>query len=367
MPLNNFLPFSPTDTGTNLLSQSDYQLATDRTIGNQPGVASSKLVNKAIRQSAYVTSNFAQFLADQTGTDIVDDATPAKLLAQIKACVMPIAPTISNYLSGVGTHNPTYYFFIASGNATSGATYTNNSFIFTVVSTITAGFIIKMTGTGAPLVSGSHTKATGTGDSTLTFYSVRAPVYLKVRMVGGGGGSSGSGTTDGGGSGNGGDTTFGTSLLFAGGGPKGTYGDFPGSNGGTASLGTGPVGLAISGGSGGSYAANSTSPMQMMGACGGMSAFGGGGGNGTNGGEVAGAAGAANTGGGAGAPGGGASLGLTGNSGAAGGYVDAHIFAPYISYPYSVGAGGAAGLAGTSGAAGAVGGSGVILVEEHYQ
>jgi len=48
MATNNFLPFSPTDTGTNLLTQVEYAAATDRTIGNQPGVASSKLNNKAI-------------------------------------------------------------------------------------------------------------------------------------------------------------------------------------------------------------------------------------------------------------------------------------------------------------------------------
>jgi len=77
MATNNFLPFAPTDTGTNLLTQGEYAIATDRTNGNQPGTASSKLVNKAIRQSSMVTSQIAQYLTDRTGLNAIDDATAA--------------------------------------------------------------------------------------------------------------------------------------------------------------------------------------------------------------------------------------------------------------------------------------------------
>jgi len=82
MATNNFLPFSPTDTGTNLLTQVEYAAATDRTIGNQPGVASSKLNNKALRQSAFITSQLAQWLSNVIDQNVLDDADTAALLAQ---------------------------------------------------------------------------------------------------------------------------------------------------------------------------------------------------------------------------------------------------------------------------------------------
>lgn len=86
---NNILPFCPTDTGTNLLSQGDYAVATDRTNGNQPGVASSKLVNKAIRQSAFMASQLAQYIADKLAGSVLDDGNTAALLAQFNSAFAP--------------------------------------------------------------------------------------------------------------------------------------------------------------------------------------------------------------------------------------------------------------------------------------
>lgn len=72
MANNLILPFAPTDTGTNLDTQAAYLAATDRTNGNQPGVARSKLVNKALRQSALMAAGLAQYLADRQTVDISD-------------------------------------------------------------------------------------------------------------------------------------------------------------------------------------------------------------------------------------------------------------------------------------------------------
>ena len=65
----------------------------------------------------------------------------------------------------------TYYAFtITAGNATTGATYTNNSITYTVVKTVAAGTTLYVTGTANSTTSGSTlTKASGTGDATLTF------------------------------------------------------------------------------------------------------------------------------------------------------------------------------------------------------
>ncbi len=84
MATNNILPFCPTDSGTNLLSQSEYAAATGRDIGNQPGIASSKLNNKCDRQASFIASQIAQYICDKTGNDVLDDGNTATLLANIK-------------------------------------------------------------------------------------------------------------------------------------------------------------------------------------------------------------------------------------------------------------------------------------------
>lgn len=71
----------------------------------------------------------------------------------------------------VGVDTSDYVFVITSGNATVGATYTNNGQTFTVKQTIAGGLTLQTSGTGAPAASGTLTKASGTGDSTLSFSS----------------------------------------------------------------------------------------------------------------------------------------------------------------------------------------------------
>ena len=75
------------------------------------------------------------------------------------------------------TTNPTWYeigtpvtFTITSGNATAGATYSNNGATFTVLQTISAQTVLATVGTGLPLLAGGTlTKVSGTGDATITF------------------------------------------------------------------------------------------------------------------------------------------------------------------------------------------------------
>lgn len=70
-----------------------------------------------------------------------------------------------------------YTFTISSGNATIGATYTNNGNTYTVAKTVAAGTTVVMTGPSAPTASGTLTKTTGTGDATLTFSSNSGSAY----------------------------------------------------------------------------------------------------------------------------------------------------------------------------------------------
>ncbi len=79
--------------------------------------------------------------------------------------------------SGGQTTDPgNYNFTITSGNATAGATYTNNSQIFTVESTISGGTVLTASGTGTPTVSGTLTKTNNiSGDATITFSAFTPP------------------------------------------------------------------------------------------------------------------------------------------------------------------------------------------------
>ncbi len=79
MATNSILQFTPTDTGTNLLSDAAYLAASDRTNGNQPGVASAKLNNKALRQATLMAAGLAQYIADRQATNIADTLTPAQI------------------------------------------------------------------------------------------------------------------------------------------------------------------------------------------------------------------------------------------------------------------------------------------------
>ncbi len=90
MATNEILQFAETDTGTNLLTQAEYLADAQRPIGNQPGVARSKLVNKALRQSSLIAAAVAQFIADNQANNVVDTATPSNIADWIEAAVRSV-------------------------------------------------------------------------------------------------------------------------------------------------------------------------------------------------------------------------------------------------------------------------------------
>ncbi len=203
----------------------------------------------------------------------------------------------------------------------------------------------------------------GSGTYILTSPDI---LYLKVRMVGGGGGGSNSGTAGGStNGGNGGDTTFGDGTAA-----KGIGGAFSSSGGagGGASLGTGWVGLGVTGGQGGGYFQNTTlNATFLAGAYGGDAPFYGGGGKGGVG-NSQGSSGTTNTGGGG--QGGGTAANaadFTGTGGGSGAFIEAVIPTPSTTYAYAVGGAGAASTGPTNGFVGGAGAAGQIEVWEYYQ
>ena len=84
MATSTIYPFAPTDTGSNLLTTAEYEADPQRLIGHQPGVARSKLENKALKQASIMAAALAQFIADNAGDDVSDEQTPADIAAAIK-------------------------------------------------------------------------------------------------------------------------------------------------------------------------------------------------------------------------------------------------------------------------------------------
>jgi hypothetical protein len=253
----------------------------------------------------------------------------------------------------------------------SGTNYSNinhNTSIFVILQTngTTAGtWAVLSSTTGAIGSPGPTIQKFTSGSGT---YTTPANVaYIKVRMVGGGGGGGGGGTTNGTAATAGTASTFGTSLLSAGGGGLGVAGQTNGAPGagGTSSLGTGPIGTALTGTPGMGGGTYNTGTGQFSGVSGGSGYFGGGGSGNY---QSAGSAATANSGSGGGSGGAtdNASASQVGGSGGSGGYVEAIIVGPAATYTYTVGSGGNAGGAGANGFAGGAGAAGYIEVTEYY-
>ena len=133
MATNEILPFAETDTGTNLLTQAAYLADSQRPIGNQPGVARSNLVNKALRQTSLIAAGVAQFLADTQANNITDSRTPAEIATYLRAVTASLAANtfigtqtlsgtaINEARSNVAQHATTMDFWAAAvGNVLDG-------------------------------------------------------------------------------------------------------------------------------------------------------------------------------------------------------------------------------------------------------
>ncbi|WP_387467120.1 phage tail protein [Photorhabdus sp. RM323S] len=87
MAKNEFLTFGIAE-GANVLSNEEYAALAARVNGFSAGVAKSRELNKAWRQSSIITHILAQYIADESGNDVLDngdiDALKKSLAAAIK-------------------------------------------------------------------------------------------------------------------------------------------------------------------------------------------------------------------------------------------------------------------------------------------
>ena len=202
--------------------------------------------------------------------------------------------------------------------------------------------------------------------SSGTYTTPNNTKWIKITLIGGGGG--GGGGNNAAAATNGGDTCWNTTgaacttpVYDAGGGTGGAHTSI--GTGGAIS-GSGSCTWSVVGGAG-QFGVNSiAATLAGTGGIGGVSYHGS---PGTGGKNSAATNAAANSGSGGGGGGLNATATLTaGSGGGSGASCEVIINSPAASYTYAVGTGGGGAAAGTNGFAGGDGGSGVIIVEEHY-
>lgn len=72
MAINNFKPFA-TAANANVTAQADWETLPALLSGFMAGKASSAQVNKAIRQASFIAAALAQYTANKSGLDVLDD------------------------------------------------------------------------------------------------------------------------------------------------------------------------------------------------------------------------------------------------------------------------------------------------------
>lgn len=83
---NDFLVFGGA-AGANVLTQAQYAAMAQRTSGFVAGVAKSQELNKVWRQSSIMAATLAQFIANKSGLNVVDDGTITTLLTSLDAAL----------------------------------------------------------------------------------------------------------------------------------------------------------------------------------------------------------------------------------------------------------------------------------------
>lgn len=86
MAENNFKAWA-TGSGANVTSQEDFENLSALTTGFVSGKASSAQINKVLRQASTIAAVVAQFIADNTDEDVLDNGDTAALLSNLEAAL----------------------------------------------------------------------------------------------------------------------------------------------------------------------------------------------------------------------------------------------------------------------------------------
>lgn len=143
----------------------------------------------------YTRSDFAidkkKFFGSTTGTDNVlgtgkvilgvgQNFISSSILGSVFLADNPVVNTVQvRLLYNLGKVDNTFTFTVTAANATLGDVYTNGSYTYTVLATITGGTTLSCSGNGMMGTSGTLTKVSGTGDTSIT-YSATVGVAISV-------------------------------------------------------------------------------------------------------------------------------------------------------------------------------------------
>lgn len=101
---NEILPFG-LGAESNVMTQAEYEALAARSGGFSSGVAKSEQLNKVWRQSAFVASVLAQFIANRSEQDVLDDGDTANLLTSLELAIKTYAnaslPAASTSIAGI--------------------------------------------------------------------------------------------------------------------------------------------------------------------------------------------------------------------------------------------------------------------------
>ncbi len=89
MATNDFKPFAGA-VSANVTDQADYEVLPALLSGFSSGVASSAQVNKALRQGTAIASVVAQFISDQTSSDVLDDGDTGGLKTKLLSALISL-------------------------------------------------------------------------------------------------------------------------------------------------------------------------------------------------------------------------------------------------------------------------------------
>lgn len=231
MATNNFKPFA-IGSGANVTTQADYEGLPALQTGFQSGKASSAQINKALRQSAFVTSSLAQAVSNILSADVLDNGNQSALVSQIVSALTKNTLSVTRQQRFTGSGS----FTVPSG--------VNTIYVSACAAGGGGGAGATNSGGQSSLVGGGGGGGGGAGQSVnKQAYSVNPgdviPITIGAGGIGGSGASAGSGNN-----GNpGGNTQIGSLITLTGGGAGGAglsvNANSPGGGGAGGSAGTG--------------------------------------------------------------------------------------------------------------------------------
>ncbi|EPT9213478.1 gp53-like domain-containing protein [Enterobacter hormaechei] len=141
MATNNFKPFA-TAANANVTPQADWETLPALLSGFTAGKASSAQVNKALRQASVIASVLAQFIANSSGNDVLDNGDTATILANLISALK--ANSANDFLQKINNLSDITNPATARTNLALGNSATRN--VGGVAGTVAAGDDPRITG-----------------------------------------------------------------------------------------------------------------------------------------------------------------------------------------------------------------------------